>query len=249
MLSEQPYPDGTCFTTLLLAPYTAHGESLLTYKGGTASEVLCESTIMVAVGLWLRHLFRDLLPLTPAWGLETSMEAKASHSMIAKPVLSSRSSSIEGDHGSSRGNYHISKVHRTHHRRSIGLGAASQLSGPAAAEGLGLAPLQSTAPQSPSHLHQLHVLWLSRSRFERQHESYLTSWQRARQLPVLQQEELLAQLQRTVLKWNEQTCVEGQIRACSSRSVMFSLQVQLSFTSGCTVTPLDLAEQSRAPAA
>eukprot|EP00775_Hariotina_reticulata_P010945 gene10945-11099_t len=228
LLAEQPYPDGTCFTTLLLAPYPAHSQSLLTYKGGTASDVLCMSTIMVAVGLWLRHLFRDLLPLTPAWALDTSIQASILHTNNANPVLSKKSSSIDRQHGSrvrDPDSYGHSTIYRTHHRRSINPDAAPGLSGPAAAKGLGLAPLQPTAPQSPSHLHQLHVLWLSRSRFERQRESDLTSWQRARQLPVLQQEELLAQLQRTVLQWNEQTCVEGQTRACSSRNVMFSLQV------------------------
>ncbi|WIA10303.1 hypothetical protein OEZ85_010496 [Tetradesmus obliquus] len=39
VLREQPFPAGTCFATALLAPYTAHTQSLLTYKAGTADEV------------------------------------------------------------------------------------------------------------------------------------------------------------------------------------------------------------------
>jgi hypothetical protein len=94
-----------------------------------------------------------------------------------------------------------------------------------AAAALDLAPLQPSPTQSPLQLQQLHLLWLSRSRYERQHEQQLTAWQRARQVPASEQEQLLVELQLAVLRWNDQTCLPGQQTNCSSRTVAFSLQV------------------------
>src|SRR5689334_15968193 len=64
ILRQQPFPDNTCFSRAIIAPYAAHAQSLLTYKAGSADEVLCESVVLQATSRWLRQLFRDLLPLS-----------------------------------------------------------------------------------------------------------------------------------------------------------------------------------------
>lgn len=213
ILRHQPYPDNTCFSTLLLAPYTAHTQSMLTYKAGTADEVFCESVVMQAASMWLRHLFRDLLPAEPVLAA------------AADQASTSAGSSTEGITKDSAGrtigpNFGLYSKH-----------GSVRHYGPAAA--LDLAYLQPTPTQSQPALQPLHVLWLSRSRFERQRDENLTSWQRARHVPADQQEQLLIDLQRTVLKWNQQTCVLGQTRNCTNRSVYFSLQVGSYKTSVC----------------
>lgn len=184
---------------LLLAPYTAHTQSLLTYKAGTADEVLCESVVLQAASMWLRHLFGDLLPF------QLVISAASNHPSSDETDTMPGSSVKEAPRMSSSSN-------PRHY-------------GPAAA--LDLAHLQPTRTQSQPPLQHLHVLWLSRSRYEQQHEAQLTGWQRARQLPADQQEQLLVELQRAVLRWNHQTCVPGQQEGCKHRSIMFTLQVGL----------------------
>ncbi|KAF6258335.1 hypothetical protein COO60DRAFT_1133520 [Scenedesmus sp. NREL 46B-D3] len=223
VLREQPFPDGTCFATALLAPYTAHTQSLLTYKAGTADEVLCESAVLHATSLWLRHLFRDLLPtrLHPTASTHTSDTIRSttgSTSEVSQQGTTSSSSDSEADSDS-----------------SSGMSSSEGISGPrswrsswyryGAAAAADLAPLQPSPTQSPLQLQQLRLLWLSRSRYERQHEHQLSAWQRARQVPASEQAQLLLELQRAVLRWNEQTCLPGQPTNCSSRTVAFSLQV------------------------
>ena len=211
LLRQHPYPDNTCFSTLLLAPYTAHTQSLLTYKAGTADEVLCESVVLQAVSMWLRHLFRDLLPPDAAYG-------------FADMTASSRADSTQGSDLSmlkaiNRGTSRSGPTYDTSRSSNI------RHYSPAAS--VELAELQPTPTQSQPPLQHLHVLWLSRSRFERQHEAHLTAWQRARQLTPEQQAQLLVELQRAVLQWNQQTCVPGQSQGCISRCVMFTLQVRV----------------------
>uniref|UniRef100_A0A383V844 Uncharacterized protein n=1 Tax=Tetradesmus obliquus TaxID=3088 RepID=A0A383V844_TETOB len=214
VLREQPFPAGTCFATALLAPYTAHTQSLLTYKAGTADEVLCESVVLHATSLWLRHLFRDLLPMRPHHTSSTGGSRDAE--------------SHEGTASGSSSSSH-SRASRRNNSTAPGSGSARSWRsswyhyGAAAAADVAL--LQPSPTQSPLQLQQLHLLWLSRSRYERQQEQALSAWQRARQLPASQQEQLLVELQRAVLRWNEQTCLPGQQTNCSSRAVAFSLQV------------------------
>lgn len=62
MLRRQPFPDNTCFSRAIIAPYAAHTQSLLTYNDGQTVEVFCESVVLQAVSRWLRYLFWDLLP-------------------------------------------------------------------------------------------------------------------------------------------------------------------------------------------
>jgi hypothetical protein len=222
VLREQPFPDGTCFACALLAPYTAHTQSLLTYKAGTADEVLCESVVLHATSLWLRHLFRDLLPMRlfstgdtsrPSTPSSTTGSTSTSHRQPGTAAGSSGSSSDDSSPASSE----ASSTHTRSWRSSwyyYGAAAAADL-----------APLQPSPTQSALQLQQLHLLWLSRSRYERQHEQQLSAWQRARQVPAREQEQLLVELQRAVLRWNGQACLPGQQTNCSSRTVAFSLQV------------------------
>lgn len=206
LLRQQPYPDDTCFSNLLLAPYTAHTQSLLTYQSGDADEVLCESVILQAVSIWLRHLFRDLLPADLTLGLvdKTSRRADSSQGSSLSPTVAdvSRVSAYRPSNDPAH-----SVRHHTH---------------PAS---LDLAQIWPTVTQSQPPLQQLNVLWLSRSRFEQQHQAQLTAWQRARQLTPEQQVLLVVELQRAVLLWNQQTCVPGAKQGCIDRSVMFTLQV------------------------
>jgi hypothetical protein len=221
VLREQPYPDGTCFASALLAPYTAHTQSLLTYKAGTADEVLCESLVLHATSLWLRHLFRDLLPMRPLSTGDTSRTNTPSSIPGSTPGSTGASyrqaGAVGGSSDSSRNNSEDSSMQTSSWRSSW-----YRYDAAAAAD---LAPLQPSPTQSPLQRQQLHVLWLSRSRYERQHEQQLSAWQRARQVPASEQEQLLVELQRAVLRWNEQTCLPGQQTNCSSRAVAFSLQV------------------------
>jgi hypothetical protein len=197
VLRQQPFADHTCLRTALLAPYAAHTQSLLTYKAGSADEVLCESLLLQAASRWLRHLFRDLLPP----GLRA-----------ARPTA--------GGGGGSSGD---------------GSGArwmSSRLHGHGGFSALDLAPLLPSATQSALPLEALHVVWLSRRRYERQHAHELTDWQKTRALPAAQQERLLAELQRAVARWNAETCVAAAAAGaaagsggCKARSVLFTLQV------------------------
>lgn len=212
-LRHQPYPDGTCFATALLAPYTAHAQSLLTYKAGTADDVQCESLVLYAASMWLRHLFRDLLPASTHSSTDGTSRANqhkgssSSHSTGSSDGSESQAAATSSSSSSWRHSWY-----------SFGPAAFADL-----------APLQPSAMQAPLQLQRLHVVWLSRSRFERQHEQQLTSWQRARVLPAQQQERLLAELQLAVVRWNDQTCVygQGQHSNCTFRTVSFSLQVGL----------------------
>lgn len=218
VLRHQPLPDNTCFSTAVLAPYTAHTQSLLTYKAGSADEVTCESLLLQATSRWLRHLFRDLVPLSqrPA----AAMVAAAAGAGAAGGGSGSSS-------GTAGGSAAASGAHQAH---SVGGGSSSRLwsrlHGFGGQAALDLAPLTPSPTQSAAPVQQLYVVWLSRRRFEQQHAAGLTDWQKARALPAAQQELLLVELQRAVLQWNEAACVtEGQRAGCQQRSVMFSLQV------------------------
>lgn len=225
VLREQPFPAGTCFATALLAPYTAHTQSLLTYKAGTADEVLCESVVLHATSLWLRHLFRDLLPMRPHHAGSTHTSSTGGSTDVKSQEGIASGSSSSHSRASSRNN--SSSALGSDSAKGSGRARSWRSSwyhygATAAAD---LAMLQPSPTQSPLQLQQLHLLWLSRSRYERQHEQGLSAWQRARQLPASQQEQLLLELQRAVLRWNEQTCLPGQHTNCSIRAVAFSLQV------------------------
>jgi hypothetical protein len=200
VLRQQPFPDNTCFVTAVLAPYTAHAQSLLTYKAGSADEVLCESVVLQGASRWLRHLFRDLLPPSQRPGAATAAAGDG------QPHGGKPADSTTGGSSRSQG---WSRLH--------GYGGHATLD---------LAPVAPSPTQSARPLELLYVVWLSRRRFEQQHAARLTDWQKARALPAEQQEQVVTQLQQAVLQWNEATCASpGQHKDCQARGVMFSLQV------------------------
>jgi hypothetical protein len=208
ILRQQPYPDNTCFTRAIIAPYAAHAQSLLTYKAGSIDEVLCESVVLQAVSRWLRHLFRDLLP-------PSHRHAAAASSRHAKPRSTPAHSANVGDGLSGDGS---------------SASSTGPQQGPMFLAGnvfRDLAPLEPGPTQSAAPLELLYVVWLSRRRYEQQHNATLTDWQKARALSAQQQEDLVLALQRAVLQWNEQTCQAAGQSGCHARHVMFSLQVSL----------------------
>lgn len=216
ILRKQPFPDNTCFSKAIIAPYTAHAQSLLTYKAGSVDDVLCESVVLQATSRWLRYLFRDLLPL--------SQRAKAHAARtVAKPgarhngALQQGTTDAAGDDSSSSSSSSGSSAG--------GVGGQALLGSGTGALFRDLAPLEPSPTQSAAPLELLYVVWLSRLRFEQQHASGLTSWQKARVLSQKQQEELVLGLQRAVLQWNAQTCLTADQKDCQARRVMFSLQV------------------------
>lgn len=201
ILRQQPFPDNTCFTKAIIAPYAAHAQSLLTYKAGSVDEVLCESVVLQATSRWLRHLFRDLLPPSQ---LQLASR-RAAHAGSTLPQAATDAAASSGASTASRPG------------QTPGSGPDGR-----ARE---LAPLEPSPTQSAAPLELLYVVWLSRRRFEQQHAADLTSWQKARVLSEQQQEELVLGLQRAVLRWNAQTCVAAGQKDCQARHVMFSLQV------------------------
>lgn len=212
ILRHQPFPDNTCFSKAILAPYAAHAQSLLTYKAGSVDEVLCESVVLQATSRWLRHLFRDLLPLSQRTGRPASAR---------RPKPASTQPGKAGGYGAA------AAAPRDDDSISSGSGSGGFSSQHGRLPGLlrELAPLEPSPTQSAAPLELLHVVWLSRHRFEQQHLSELTDWQKARVLSQQQQEELVLALQRAVLQWNAHTCVTAEQKDCQSRHVMFSLQV------------------------
>jgi hypothetical protein len=205
ILRQQPYSDNTCFAHAIIAPYAAHAQSLLTYKAGSVDEVLCESVVLQAASRWLRHLFRDLLPPTHrhAAAFAAGRQAKPRSTPAHLPD-SDVSSDGSGDSSS------------------------GPQQGPMFLAGTvfrDLAPLEPGPTQSAAPLELLYVVWLSRRRYEQQHNATLTDWQKARVLSAQQQEEVVLALQRAVLQWNEQTCKAAGQSGCHARHVMFSLQV------------------------
>lgn len=209
ILRKQPFPDNTCFSKAIIAPYAAHAQSLLTYKAGSVDEVLCESVVLQATSRWLRQLFRDLLPLSL---LHANRRAAADAKVSSEDQHTTTESRQQQTDSSGR------------HGDSTASSRPMQLSG---AEGRyrDLAPLEPSPTQSAAPLELLYVVWLSRRRFEQQHAAELTSWQKARVLSQQQQQELVLGLQQAVLKWNAQTCVTAEEKECKARSVMFGLQV------------------------
>ena len=61
-LRSNPFPEGTCLHAAIVPPFVGDLQSLLTQNAGSASEVFCPSTVLVATAMWLRHLFKELLP-------------------------------------------------------------------------------------------------------------------------------------------------------------------------------------------
>lgn len=201
ILRQHPFPDNTCFARAIIAPYTAHAQSLLTYKAGSVDEVLCESVVLQGVSRWLRHLFRDLLPLAaaPKTGRTLgTLDSTGQHG-------SGAAAGLEGSTG------------------QPGLHAGGFRGGGSVFRDL--APLRPSPTQSSPPLQLMYVVWLSRRRFEQQRAPTLTEWQKARVLSDQQQEELVLGLQRAVLQWNRQTCITPEQKDCKKRSVMFALQV------------------------
>lgn len=213
ILRKQPFPDNTCFSKAIIAPYAAHAQSLLTYKAGSVDEVLCDSVVLQATSRWLRHLFRDMLPLSQRQGaLAAGRRAQpgTAQQQGAAEAASTASSSSRGEGASQP-------------KRPPGAGLWFRE----------LAPLEPSPTQSAAPLELLYVVWLSRRRFEQQHAAELTAWQKARVLSEQQQEELVLGLQRAVLKWNAQTCVTAGQKDCQARHVMFSLQVGTDLLQTC----------------
>jgi len=213
ILRQHPFPDNTCFTRAIIAPYTAHAQSLLTYKAGSVDEVLCESVVLQGVSRWLRHLFRDLLPFAaaPTSGRTPGPpDSTGQHGSGAAAGLESSTGQPGLHAGGFRGGGGVLRD---------------------------LAPLRPSPTQSSPPLQLLYVVWLSRRRFEQQRAPTLTDWQKARVLSDQQQEELVLGLQRAVLQWNAQTCMTSEQKDCKKRSVMFALQVghRFSATLGCFV--------------
>jgi hypothetical protein len=228
VLRQQPFPPNTCFSKAIIAPYAAHAQSLLTYKAGSVDEVLCESVVLQATSRWLRHLFRDLLPLSQRLGGGPAGASRRPKPASTQPVQAgaqgAAAAALPHDDSSSSGSGGVS----LQHGRLPGFFRD-------------LAPLEPSPTQSAAPLELLHVVWLSRRRFEQQHVAELTDWQKARVLSEQQQQELVLGLQRAVLQWNAQTCVTAEQKDCQARHVMFSLQVRrIAYMSGCTCGALSL---------
>jgi hypothetical protein len=214
ILRKQPFPDNTCFSKAIIAPYAAHAQSLLTYKAGSVDEVLCESVVLQATSRWLRYLFRDLLP--------PSQHARAHAARtLAKPGARPGSTRQQGATDAAGDDSSSSSTGAS----AGGVGGQQQPGLDARSLFRDLAPLEPSPTQSVNPLELLYVVWLSRLRFEQQAASGLTSWQKARVLSQKQQEELVLELQRAVLQWNAQTCLTEEQKDCQARRVMFSLQV------------------------
>lgn len=206
VLRSSPLPDGACLGTALLAPYAAHGQSLLTYRAGNADEVLCESVVLTAVSLWLRDLFGELLPPPwPARGADASdalqrpwWRAGLARAFFARPRTQDKGSSSATGCGTNGG------------------------------DAQGADEAQRSPTQSPEPPEPLLVVWLSRARFERARRGSLTPWQAARALSAPEEAALVGALQAAVLRWNARACAPGEAAAaanCERHAVSFALHV------------------------
>lgn len=59
-LRTDPYPNNTCLARAMLAPFSGHMQSLLTYMDGGADSTDCPSLVVRATALWMHSQFQDV---------------------------------------------------------------------------------------------------------------------------------------------------------------------------------------------
>lgn len=235
-LASRPFPAGTCLRRAVLLPYTAHGQSLLTYTGVGSDGRCGASPVAFGAALWIRHLLRAAAPrrgflMAAAEAFErgggeggggTGGEPFAdgyTRDGVSAPLWYSR---LEEDGGGA------SAALRFFGRKFGGGGAAlDAASSSSSSSGGGKGAI--LPPYAP-HIMRLKLVWLSRQHYEKHGAAggsggggggssdsdegrdapasgpASSSWQRQRRLSPAAEREALLALQGAVLDWNARSC-------------------------------------------
>lgn len=167
-LSQTPLPEGVCLPHVLASPFVDHAISLFTYQNSHATDVQCSSVELRGLSLWLRYLYRNLMP--PGAAYAATRAAVQQHQQRSTPRLWSwlRSNAMHG------------RLLAASDAQQLALAAALEgaVAGARAQHARMLQQLHS-APQVPGVRH-VGVLWISRAHFEASMEGKLTDWQKNR---------------------------------------------------------------------